>query len=192
MSDLILCESRFNIAIYRLTYENPADTRPFFPTQNAAPIDMDAEVEKVLNSRPVVNAGVTTTNPATTGKNAKNNTSNVVQLNEGIPVAARVNITVMIEFVLDCYQGQWQGMTKSGNDSMLTTMMKQCNKKKLSQKTNDIRTKCLLEFLLSNYGHEIPELILFNHLIGLQPKFTTNIFVGKSIHSMLLSFLFTF
>lgn len=65
------------------------------------------------------------------------------------------------------------------HDSMLTIMMRQSNKKKFSQKTNDLKTKALIDFLLSNYGYDIPELRLFCHLIGLQPKFTTTISAGK-------------
>ena len=99
---------------------------------------------------------------------------------DNISAAARVNITNILEFTLDCYQGQWASMVKNMNDSMLGTLMKMCNRKKFSQKTNDYRAKGIIEFLVSSVGYELPELIFFAHLVGLQPKFTRKISAGQN------------
>lgn len=117
-------------------------------------------------------------NSSNLGKGLKANNNNNLGEQSGIPTASKVNITIVLEFILDCFQAQWQSMVKNGNESMLAIMMKQSNKKKYSQKTNDYKTKGLIDFFLSNYGYEMPELILFSHMIGLQPKFTNKISAG--------------
>lgn len=80
---------------------------------------------------------------------------------------------------------------------MLSIMMKQSNKKKFSQKTNDFKTKALIENLISfatgsystansslqsssanNSNNEYLDLMLFNYLIGFQPRFSTKISTG--------------
>lgn len=77
--------------------------------------------------------------------------------------------------------------------------MKQSNKKKFSQKTNDFKTKALIEYLISfatgsyspannslqsssanSSNNEYLDLMLFNYLIGFQPRFTTKISTGTN------------
>jgi hypothetical protein len=167
-------------------------------TQNIQ-IDMDAEVEQYLINRMVTETS--NVNPVAGNKGTKGTTSNVNAATIPVPgksdvvgvgVAAKVNISVMLDFTVECYQSQWQGMIRNANDSMLSILMKQSNKKKFSQKTNDYKTKGLIDFLLSNYSAEMPELILFGHLVGLQPKFTNRIYPGWSqiISSVLVPLCF--
>ena len=97
-----------------------------------------------------------------------------------------------------------------GNDSMLTIMMKQSNRKKFSQKTNDMKTKAVIEYLVSVAtnttslvanattsganialnGNEYLDVVLFNHLIGFQPKYSTKLSAGKPYNLFLLHCLF--
>lgn len=82
----------------------------------------------------------------------------------------KLGIPSVLEFLLDCYCGMWQSMIRCGNESMLTMMLRQVSKKKYSQKTNDFRTKSLLDSLMSPAGTEIPELMVFCNLVGILPK----------------------
>ncbi len=61
---------------------------------------------------------------------------------------------------------------------MLTVMMRQAIRKKFSQKTNDYKIKSLIDYMTSTSGSENSELILFCHLIGLQPKPTIKLSAG--------------
>ncbi|RYH20852.1 hypothetical protein EON65_22290 [archaeon] len=96
-----------------------------------------------------------------------------------IVMQTKTTLPAVLEFVLECYCLQWQSILKNGNDSMLTVMFKASNKKKFSQKTNDMKSKAIIEFLSSASASEVPELLLFNHLIGLLPKPTSKISPGE-------------
>jgi hypothetical protein len=103
-------------------------------------------------------------------KTIKSITDNVDVFNQN-----KTTLSSVMETLLDCYCAQWQSILRSCHDSMLTIMMKVCNKKKFSQRTNDMKAKALIDFLASPAGAESPELIVFCHLIGLQPKPTSRI-----------------
>eukprot|EP01031_Cornospumella_fuschlensis_P036671 gene36671-44487_t len=96
---------------------------------------------------------------------------------EAMDIANQTKTTLpaVLEFVLDCYCLQWQSILKNGNDSMLTVMFKASNKKKFSQRTNDMKSKAIIDFLSSASAADVPELLLFNHLVGLLPKPTSKI-----------------
>lgn len=61
---------------------------------------------------------------------------------------------------------------------MLTVMMRQAIRKKFSQKTNDYKIKSLIDYMIAPTGSENAEMILFCHLIGLQPKPTIKLSAG--------------
>lgn len=87
----------------------------------------------------------------------------------------RTSLSAVMEFVADCYAAQWQAMLKNGRESMITTMMRLFNRKRFSQRTNDMRIKAVLDYLAAVTGSETPELLLFGRLIGLQPRQTATI-----------------
>lgn len=93
--------------------------------------------------------------------------------------ATKTTLTSVLEFILDCYCAQWSSILRNGHDSMLTIMMRVSTKKKMSQKTNDFKTKALIDFLSSPTAADSPEIILFTHLVGMQPKSTTRISPGE-------------
>jgi hypothetical protein len=63
---------------------------------------------------------------------------------------------------------------------MLTVMMRQATRKKFSQRTNDYKIKSIIDYLMGSTGSENAELILFCHLIGLQPKPTIELSAGEN------------
>lgn len=57
--------------------------------------------------------------------------------------------------------------------------MRVLNRKRFSQRTNDLRAKAVLDFMAAPYGSDTMELLLFGRLIGLQPRQTANIHPGN-------------
>lgn len=55
---------------------------------------------------------------------------------------------------------------------MITLVFRQFNRKKFSQRTNDMRTRAVLDYLAASTGSETPDFLLFGRLIGLQPRQT--------------------
>ena len=55
---------------------------------------------------------------------------------------------------------------------MITLVFRQFNRKKFSQRTNDMRTRAVLDYLAASTGSETPNFLLFGRLIGLQPRQT--------------------
>lgn len=57
---------------------------------------------------------------------------------------------------------------------MIVTTFKSFNRKRFSQRTNDLRTRSVLDFLAATSGSESSDFLLFARLIGLQPKQTAS------------------
>lgn len=55
---------------------------------------------------------------------------------------------------------------------MLTLTFKLFNRKRFSQRTNDMRTRAILDFIAANTGSETADFLLYGRLIGLQPRQT--------------------
>ena len=53
---------------------------------------------------------------------------------------------------------------------MLTTTFRLFNRKRFSQRTNDMRTRAILDYIAATTGSETADFLLFGRLIGLQPK----------------------
>jgi hypothetical protein len=115
----------------------------------------------------------------------QNNTGYSLQDVHSAPL--KLGVPAILEFMLDCLCAQWQSIVRCGRESILETMLKQVNKKKYSQKTNDFRTKSLLDTLMSAAGTEIPEFILLCNLVGILPKATSRICPGILLLLLLYS-----
>jgi hypothetical protein len=108
---------------------------------------------------------------------------------------APTNPNAVMEFIVDCYTAMWQNIlrngrvpcrdvtseTKSvtfecgcnaGKDSMLTTTFRLFNRKRFSQRTNDMRARAILDFIAGITGSETADFLLYGRLIGLQPRQT--------------------
>lgn len=63
---------------------------------------------------------------------------------------------------------------------MLINVFKNFNRKRFSQRTNDMRARAVLDFLAATTGSDSADFLLFGRLIGLQPKQTAQPRPGES------------
>ena len=77
----------------------------------------------------------------------------------------------------------------AGKDSMIVTAFRLFNRKRFSQRTNDMRIRSILDYLAGTTGSENADFLLFSRLIGLQPKQTNQPRPGKEVGPISLLFV---
>jgi hypothetical protein len=92
----------------------------------------------------------------------------VYEVTQGKHVRAQPN--AIFEFAIDVYAVLWQNTIRTVKDSALTAMFRLFNRKRFSQKTNDLRGRAVLDFMAAPSGSETSDLLLFGKVIGLQPR----------------------
>jgi hypothetical protein len=66
---------------------------------------------------------------------------------------------------------------------MLTTTFRLFNRKRFSQRTNDMRARAILDFIAGVTGSETADFLLYGRLIGLQPRQTAQPRPGRGYQS---------
>ena len=91
----------------------------------------------------------------------------------------KFTIPMLQDFAVDCYGMLWAVLARQGNEGLCEMTRKYCNKKRLSQRSNDFRMKGFLDFYFDGSGtnkegvallESSPHAVLFGKSVGLLPR----------------------